>query len=341
MPHAAAAKAGYYVTEPSHLELIHLQGSHDYRIQVISFDRRQLLVSANQFHGTAVQSATYTIPPQTLKQNRVQASLGKLGHISVQFRPNGPPQVQREPGVHCKGRNSTQQTGRFVGTIRFHGEQGFTTARATSAMGEIFQSFRQVCKRPRESKGARTELKAVSLSAYQRESPDKASFNAYEVASGSTGPGSATYSAQITERRGRIVITRSGMAFAEPSTFAFSAPTTNPTTASVAPPFPFTGTASFERGAGEAPVWSGNLEVELPGLGTVPLTGSSFAARLCRDLSCSCPPGKPCLIGFTSLGRAALRNPLRHQLNGGRSLSSSSHETENAIGLNQGHVRSG
>lgn len=60
-----------------------------------------------------------------------------------------------------------------------------------------------------------------------------------------------------------------------------------PVTASVALPPPFFGSASLEQGPGAAPVWSGDLTVNLPGARRLPLTGPGFQGVSCRTANVS------------------------------------------------------
>lgn len=299
---AAPAKPGYVVGKPSTFEILHLKSSNGYTIDVLSFGARKLALHVSRFRGLTsgsgltITSATYFVPRQAGEPGEIRASLGKLGRIALRFRPSGPPEEQREPG--CKGRGSTTQEGRYIGTINFRGERGFTVARASSADGQMSRSFRRVCKRRAEERGGDSGgPKGVSLGAYVKGDPEGPAFNVQKTVSRrGFEAGSVNYTASVSERRGRIEITRSAQATAESSTFSASGPTANPALASVSPPPPFSGTATFERFAGAAPTWSGNLSVSLPGRDSLPLTGPEFSARLCRDLSCACPPGTACLI---------------------------------------------
>jgi hypothetical protein len=49
----------------------------------------------------------------------------------------------------------------------------------------------------------------------------------------------------------------------------------------VNPPSPFSGSATFRRESRKESKWSGDLKVDLPGFGTVPLTGRGAQATLC------------------------------------------------------------
>jgi hypothetical protein len=305
MPPAASAKSGYYVTEPYHFETVHFRGTDGYIVSLFAFDAKHLILQAIRFRRSGVQSAAYTVPRRGSKGDQIHASLGTLGRVSLRFRASGPPEAQREPGNVCKGRAATRQKGRFVGSLEFRGEGGFTSVRATGARGEVSRSFKQVCKRLREPRGGGLGRKAVSLGAYVKGDPERAFFSVYELAhTSSLVSENVSYSASAAEQRGRMAITRSASAFAEPPTFAVSGPSVRPIAASVAPPFPFAGTATLEHGPGKALSWSGDLSADLPGRGPVALAGPSFTARLCRkDLSCVCLPGRPCAIVISGRSR--------------------------------------
>lgn len=51
-------------------------------------------------------------------------------------------------------------------------------------------------------------------------------------------------------------------------------------TATVRPPAPFAGVASFDRGKKAGQRWSGDLTVDMPGRANVPLTGTVLRAFL-------------------------------------------------------------
>ena len=144
MPQAAAAKPGYYISQPSRFEVLGVKGSNGYWVDLLSFDARHLVLLADRHAGVGSQSASYIVPQRGPAQSGIHASFGKLGRVSLRFRPSGPPKLGLEPPGNCRGRTSTKQNGRFVGSFRFRGERGFTSVRATSAEGQVFRSFRQV-----------------------------------------------------------------------------------------------------------------------------------------------------------------------------------------------------
>jgi hypothetical protein len=54
----------------------------------------------------------------------------------------------------------------------------------------------------------------------------------------------------------------------------------------IRPPSPFSGSATFRQESPRSVSWSGDLKVELPGFGIVPLTGSGVQATMCEALGC-------------------------------------------------------
>jgi hypothetical protein len=92
-------------------------------------------------------------------------------------------------------------------------------------------------------------------------------------------PGTTSFAASRIERRPNMRIFRFAFADAKEQAFVFDDALTG---ATVAPPQPFSGSASFLSGAGGGPSWTGPLSVDLPGAEGVALAGEDFAARLYR-----------------------------------------------------------
>ena len=87
--------------------------------------------------------------------------------------------------------------------------------------------------------------------------------------------GETRFLAARIERRPTMRVYRFAYAFGDETTFLCDEELT---WATVEPPRPFSGSASFSRSAQST--WIGSLGVELPGVGIVPLTGDEYAARL-------------------------------------------------------------
>jgi hypothetical protein len=307
-PAAASAKPGYYVNKASRFVLLHLSGSNGYRVHVLGSNTSSVSIMVSKGNVTA----TYSVRGRVTDE-RIEGRFGGRGRVSLRLLPKGSPEEQaNEPG--CKGKDPFTQRGRFQGTIRFRGEGGFTEVRATQARGSVFRSFRQVCKR-RDS-GNRRKIPwppAVSLGAASSRGPRAPWFSVFKEEPAYEKDQSffpsfdeAIYTATSSERRGGIDIYRGASVTAPPETFEVNPPGERPR-ATVDPPAPFSGTATYERGpAGEA-LWSGDLRVELPGLGEVPLADSSYRAKLCRSFVCACPVGKCAFVIVSSGGWRATR----------------------------------
>jgi hypothetical protein len=292
LPAAASAKPGYYVSEPSIFSTLDVRGSHGYRITVLGLGKH---VSILAFKGGA--SASYSVRGKVTEE-RLQARFGNRGRVSMRLQPTEPPEEESEG--ECKGKAPATQKGVFRGTIRFRGERGFTRVRAAQARGVVYRSYRQVCKRRRHEPPPPklSEIPSSSLSAVSSRGQWAPWFSAFKEEPAKPRPNfsssleEANYIAASAERRGRMTIYRSAGVTAPAETFTVTPLGTQPVSATVAPPAPFRGTASYERGPAGTGAWSGDLRVELPGLGEVPLTGSSYRAELCRSFACACPVGQ-------------------------------------------------
>ncbi|HEU4738928.1 MAG TPA: hypothetical protein VFS54_07585 [Solirubrobacterales bacterium] len=299
LPASAAAKPGYYVITPSIFSSIDLRGNHGYGVHIFGLSRKQVWIVVEK--GGA--SAAYLWRGR-VTENAIEAKLGKFGRVSVQLRPGSRSEVE-EGQADCKGRPGIRREGRFAGVIRFRGENGFTSVDVKGARGTTYRGFRLVCKRrevkePEYERPPTTSLSAVSgryprapwFSVFKQEPARRAAFPYLEE---------AQYTAHTTEPRPGLGVVRSASVTAEPETFAVSPPGTTPATATVAPPAPFSGTASYEKQPGGAVTWSGDLAVELPGRGTLSLTDSTFRAELCRSLACACPIGECFFISVAAV----------------------------------------
>lgn len=289
LPAGAAAKPGYYVAEPGRFVKLDLRGSNGYGVHVISFSAKHISLFTNK----GSMSATYNVRGK-VTDDSIEADFGDLGHLSVKLRPSGPPKEEQSfLAARCKGKPSTRQSGRFIGTIRFRGEGGYTRVRARGAHGPVFRSYRQVCKRGKgERRSHHYERPPTSSLGAASSNPTLPWFSAFkEEPSAHRQPfiEDAAYTASQSERREGMEITHAANATAPPETFTVSPPGTSPFTGTVTPPAPFSGTATYEKLPEGKSAWSGDLEVELPGLGRLPLTGPTYEAKLCRSFTCACP----------------------------------------------------
>jgi hypothetical protein len=262
-----------------------LEGSNGYKITVSGDPgggRDSVQLSADSHSGEAVYLTSGKV-----SANRIEARFGKLGAVSVQFRPSGRQRRVKVPGK-CFPRRPpmvSSRLGSFVGRIEFRGEQGYTRVSASGADGGVGDPLTNTPSKiscdTRESAGERKrELESISLEAASP-SPE-VSFSASRLfGHRSLGdllgePVAADddylFLAASAEREGRMLIFRSTGALGGPKEFSFDDALTS---ATVRPPAPFTGTGSFLRNADGSTSWTGDLAASLPGLGAVDLTGGT------------------------------------------------------------------
>lgn len=294
LPAGAAAKPGYYVIKPSRQISLHLRGSHGYAIQVYGLGPRRVLLIASKGNS----SASYVVHGK-VSDDGVEADFGKAGRVAVRLRPAGPPEDETNSFVPgCHGKSSTTQRGRFVGSIRFLGEQGYTEVRTKGARGTVFHSYRQVCKRQsgsrRQPRSLFPPLISLGAASSNRRLPW---FSVFEEKPGNERGRffveGATFEANQSERREGVSIDRSADLTAPSTTLTVSPLGSDPISATVSPPAPFSGAASFEETTEGHGAWTGDLEAELPGVGQVALTGPTYSASFCRSgLACACPRGQ-------------------------------------------------
>lgn len=298
LPAAAAAKPGYYVSEPAVFSSFDLRGSNGYAIHVFGISPNKVWILVEK----EAASAAYLWRGR-VTERAIEARLGKFGRMSLRLQPGARSEVEREQRG-CRGRPGVRHEGRFGGVFRFRGEQGFTSVDVEGARATVFRSFRLVCKRGREGEPRYERPPTSSLSAVSSRYPRAPWFSVFKLEP-TLKPAFASledaqYTAHTTEPRPGLGVVRSASATAPPETFAVSPRGATPVTATVAPPAPFSGTATYERTPGGKGTWSGDLAVELPGRGTLPLTDSSYRAELCRSFACACPIGE-CLFVSVSV----------------------------------------
>lgn len=221
-----------------------------------------------------LEGATYAIPEARVTAKTIEAVLPRVVKISLTRVPTGKTKalhVNCPGGAELRGRTELD---RYVGTIEFHGEEGFTEVEATSARG----TYGSVCPIPEGGAPAGKKLPGGFLSA-QRAVRDsfRAAFGAIRRRPG----GQTAIYAEVMEQHGGVEIHRFQEVLTPAGAFSFDP---GLRAATVKPPAPFSGFAHFaahpggnERARG---TWTGNLSVDLPGHAGIPLTGPGFRAIL-------------------------------------------------------------
>jgi hypothetical protein len=226
-----------------------------------------------------------------VSSQRIEADFGAMGRINVRLHlvryPPDPPHEGR-----CKGRAPLYEEGSYSGTIKFRG-LGPDVPLVSATRGHVYVThrFRQVCKRrhirpPRS--GKKEELKSeVGVLNVSGQVADRTVFlQALEFTPMGQPIRSQGYlSATVVERLEGVRITRRRGTPISHESFVLSRPGEVPETAEIKLPKPFADHAFYSRSPGTSPSWSGDLSVDLPVVGRIPLTGVGFTATLCRAFS--------------------------------------------------------
>jgi hypothetical protein len=209
----------------------------------------------------------------------IDADLGRLGTISVAFRPSGKTAVtvMRSGSGQggCAPTRIVRRLGTFTGTIRFRGEEGYTAVETTRARGSIGTPLPRACPPQGEAGASRLarspwpEPGTAVLAAV-----DKRAGTSFEAVTTDSG---VAFRATLEEHlESGVVVVRRAYAGAPPSTFAFNRALS---WARVKPPAPFSGVARFDSTGRRGTAWKGNLRATFPGV-NVPMAGPSFRASL-------------------------------------------------------------
>src|SRR3954452_16339546 len=220
-----------------------LAASHGYSIRAIAFDGERLgehdeLVLLVARRGA---SALYFVQAGVrVTETTVSADLGRLGSVDLRFVPSGTPRVERSA---CDPHPFEFDSGFYEGEIDFAGEEGYAQAHAIRAQGEIRLEASLICVGGVDegfggrSPGARLQVRRLV-------GGDEVEFEATK----NSPRRPSRFNASIEEKRDGLVVDRGVGAVAGPAAFGFNVRTQ---LASLRPPAPFEGAASFLRpGAG-------------------------------------------------------------------------------------------
>jgi hypothetical protein len=250
------------------------KGTHGYEIRALiasygEGDAGQLILSVGKRGEEAVYGAKGTVTRES-----VDFDLGALGEVQASVRPSG--KKETLSSTCAGGEKQTVEGSEYVGTIVFHGEEGFTEAEATSAPLSFQPLTELVCpavtSEGREGGGVR----GAGLSIKRVGGPSlKLALNR---------PGARPYYlAQMKETEGAVTVERSVGGYLGRGAMTF-APSL--LTAHLAGTAPFAGSATYagrsaptERGPGKG-TWRGNLTVDFPGHAEVPVAGPGFKASI-------------------------------------------------------------
>jgi hypothetical protein len=244
------------------------------RPPVATFSRAGAPRPASSDNGAA---SIYYARGASAQPGDIEARLGRLGQISVSFRPSGRSRVTTlapgAAGLAC-GRpiRIVRRLGAFVGRIEFSGEDGYTEVLAARARGSVGTPLPRDCG---DSSRLLSRTAATPRHPLLRAVDHRAGTRFEARTSGAGVAFVATWRERLEDG---LVVSRRAYAGAPRSAFGFDRQLR---TARVTPPAPFSGTARYSAAAGaeDPAVWSGSLSATFPGV-AVPMTGPGFRARL-------------------------------------------------------------
>jgi hypothetical protein len=252
-----------------------LKGTHGYEINALigsygKGDAGQLVL----FVGKSNQQAIY-IAKGTVTKESVDFDLGALGEVKAAVQPSGKRETLTSK---CEGgKKQTIEGAEYVGTITFHGEEGFTEVAATRAPLSLAPLTELLCPAiTTEGHEGGDGVRGAGL-AIKRKGGPSLSLAQNRLAA------PVYYRAQMKEKEGAVTVERTvgGYLGASALTFAPSLKTAHFTGAG-----PFSGSAAYIGKSlpsvsrpGKGP-WRGNLTVDVPGHADAPIAGPGFKASI-------------------------------------------------------------
>lgn len=257
-------------------EAFSVRGSNGYYISVFPEPygqkaRDRVIVTAADPAGRVS-----VIAHANLAHEGIRADLGQFGRVAVAWRPSGA--VLRGDG-RCGKRTFHLwfAGGSYVGSFHFHGDNGFTDAHVRRIAGRNGW-WRALGCTYFTSEGFPGPGVLLEASEFSNRLP-KGSHRYLSVVQ-NRPHGRVYYGAGMGEKRGRLEIGRSAYVEGRARTLSFPP---RMDTATLTPPPPFSGSATFERTRrGHPGKWLGDLSVDFPGASDVPLAGEDFGATFMR-----------------------------------------------------------
>lgn len=227
------------------------------------------------------RAVTAYVTRGTVTPKRIAASFGRLGSVDMRFRPSGRV-VESHFRRHCRGPDHvTSLLGVFVGNLRFRGEKRPLSVRAHRAKGSVRSPLQLRCSgrrnRPaRASRRARPVRPHPSVVPTFLEAGWRHTVNSTELLAFNAGR--ATLLLAVDEQGlGTMAEVRYAVSLAPAKALVANEALT---AATLKPPAPFAGKATYHAAPDGETRWSGSLSVGFPGTPRLPLTGERFAAKL-------------------------------------------------------------
>jgi len=277
---AGAAATHTYVTHGGSYVTGIAPGTNGFKLQFWQNGRRKFRLGVDGHHS----KTAYLADGGSVPGGGVAARLGRRGSFDLRFVPVGRPE-RIKPPRRCEGPSYLWQPGYMVGHFVFRGERGYTGARGyrVPAGRESWKPLRCHYATGPDHHGDEEARARVGAWSYQRKALH---FGAALFHRDARPRGRRVeFRAQVSDRAGRVRVYREVAVAGPEADIVFPAGPLSEA-ATVSPPAPFSGTATFTRTPESTFVWTGDLAAEFPGIDPVRLAGPRFGARLCTLEGC-------------------------------------------------------
>jgi hypothetical protein len=301
---ASALGAAHHYRQPATVDAeIHLRGTNGFRFFALTFGDAAIISASKRASKFGEESVSYFARPQrgrpAFKDGILEMDLGKQGRFRGRFVAKST--KTRKPAGGCTGDPTTIEKGFFVGAFNFRGERGYSSIHAHRERGSVTRQGAARCQIPseagrQEEKQGAKEAKESAAHEFRLIAGDGTAQLVFQASREEPaqleGETAAYYQVSAAgDKAGAFEVSRSAFVFEFPSraTPKFQVPNLAEPLAEaiLAPPAPFSGTATFHLDDPQTASWTGDLAVDLPGLGKLPLTGGKIAAGLCHDAHCT------------------------------------------------------
>jgi hypothetical protein len=228
------------------------------------------------------QFAEYIVPAE-ITDSTLKAKFGSLGELDYSYAPKG------GTATECFGQQGSEAA--FTGSFTFTGENGFVHIDAPVATGfYTLEPEPPMCATRRADRAARA-ARAVPFQPYVDGAALSVSTMAKTdggvrrarvlTASRQENSKEASFYAALVEGDHGMGVLRGVQMSAPARAFEWDF---DAGTATVSPPAPFAGTATFTRRADGRKLFTGSLRVPILGSGTMRMAGKGFHATLHRGI---------------------------------------------------------